>query len=78
MDAGLVEVLLRVQMVAVVQRLGGKASRRLHRRLYGDVYNGVAHWWGGAGPARGARKGRGQPRWCPQGWDGWGCSGYHW
>ena len=32
-DAGLVEVLLRVQMVAMVQRLGGKASKRLHRRL---------------------------------------------
>ena len=31
--AGLVEVVIRVQTVAMVQRLGGKACRRLHRRL---------------------------------------------
>ena len=46
---GLGELLLRVQMVAMVQRLGGKASGRLHRRLKGRCRRWLPTASGGLG-----------------------------
>ena len=43
------EVLLRVQVVVMVKRLGGNANGRLCRRLLGEVHKIAAHYRGGLG-----------------------------